>query len=760
MLRKIIKVRNVGRLRKVDAAGDVEFRRLTLIFSENARGKTTLCDIFRSIKTGIGDYIVGRRTLASAGAPEVQLLFDNGTATFTSGAWDIVHPEFEIFDSTFVHENVYAGEYVDHEHKRNLYRVVIGDEGVRLARRVDELDGAMRESDRRLAEAREKVGRFAPQSMSLDEFLNLLQDERVDERIRQAQDNINALNRLAEVQAAAELGPLSLPEIPTEFAGLMSRRLEDLVEGAEHLVRTHLRERTAGATEKWASDGFGYVRDESCPFCGQSLEGLDLIQAYRGYFSEQYRSLRNEVGLLQSRVEALAGDAPGLRLDQAITRNESLSDFWLQFVNFDRPQISLNSLREVLKELVSVTLEVVNRKSMALSDAIDLGPEFLRAQARFEAAKLDVARYNEAVAAANALIREKKTQTAVTDLRDAGAVLGRARAGKSRHQGDGKRACDQYEELVREKGQRQGEKNEAKRQLDEHSEQILSQFENRINQLLEQFGASFRIGGVTRQYLGGRPSSTYEVVINGVGVDLGDSETSLGIASFRNTLSAGDRSTLAFAFFLARVELDPRIADRILVFDDPFSSQDRSRRTCTQQQICRLAQRSKEVMVLSHEPMFLRSVWDAVDRGTVRTLQVSRVGEDNSTITQWDIEDDTRGEYFKTVQVLREFVDYGQGDPRHVAQTMRPVLEGHLRFNYPGMFGANEWLGDFLQKIRESQPGQSIYALMDILAELEDLNDFSKRYHHTENSAAATEPIDSGELSSFVKRTLRLTAGY
>ena len=29
----------------------------------------------------------------------------------------------------FIHENVYAGDYVDHEHKKNLYRVIDGPAG-------------------------------------------------------------------------------------------------------------------------------------------------------------------------------------------------------------------------------------------------------------------------------------------------------------------------------------------------------------------------------------------------------------------------------------------------------------------------------------------------------------------------------------------------------------------------------------------------------------------------------------------------------
>lgn len=122
MLKKIIKVKNVGKLVDYSAAGDVEFRKLTLFYAENGRGKTTLCDILRSLQTGLGDYIDGRQTLGSRDNAEVSIRLDNSTATYKDGAWISSYPDIAIFDSTFVHENVFAGDYVDHDHKKNLYR--------------------------------------------------------------------------------------------------------------------------------------------------------------------------------------------------------------------------------------------------------------------------------------------------------------------------------------------------------------------------------------------------------------------------------------------------------------------------------------------------------------------------------------------------------------------------------------------------------------------------------------------------------------
>ena len=120
MIRKIIRISNVGRFAACNAAGDVEFRKLTLIYAENGRGKTTLCDILHSLRSGNGDYIAARKTLGATDEPNIQIRLENDTATFQSGAWSSLYRELAIFDSTFVHENVYAGDYISHEHKKNL----------------------------------------------------------------------------------------------------------------------------------------------------------------------------------------------------------------------------------------------------------------------------------------------------------------------------------------------------------------------------------------------------------------------------------------------------------------------------------------------------------------------------------------------------------------------------------------------------------------------------------------------------------------
>jgi wobble nucleotide-excising tRNase len=93
-----------------------------------------------------------------------------------------------------------------------------------------------------------------------------------------------------------------------------------------------------------------------------------------------------------------------------------------------------------------------------------------------------------------------------------------------------------------------------------------------------------------------------------------------------------------------------------------------------------------------------------------------------------------------------------------IVRKIRPVLEGYLRYRFPHQFPDNEWLGDMIKRIRDST-GQ--HPMSAALAELESINDYSKKYHHDTNPGKAdSEQINDGELQAYAKRTLKIVGGY
>ena len=288
---------------------------------------------------------------------------------------------------------------------------------------------------------------------------------------------------------------------------------------------------------------------------------------------------------------------------------------------------------------------------------------------------------------------------------------------------------------------------------DEHTESVIGQYGHSINRYLDRFNAGFRISTPTHDYRGRTPSSSYRIIINETSVALGRADTPLSEPSFRNTLSAGDRSTLALALFLAQLEQDSDRRQKSVVLDDPFTSQDMFRRTQTAMEIKRCGDACAQMLLLSHDQHFLKLVWDLLPPADRKTLQLARVGEKNTTIAEWDIEQAVKARYRADVEILQRYYGDGEGNARDVAQKIRPVLEGYCRNLCPSQFTDEDMLGAMIGKIRDAGNAHPLSAIAD---DLDDLNVYTRRYHHAENSGAATEVIDDTELAGCVKRTLSL----
>src|SRR3546814_2728738 len=94
-------------------------------------------------------------------------------------------------------------------------------------------------------------------------------------------------------------------------------------------------------------------------------------------------------------------------------------------------------------------------------------------------------------------------------------------------------------------------RNAAREALEDYRRAVFPNYEVAINLYLQRFNAGFRIAGVATVNARAGSSCTYNVVINNQPVAIGAGKTGTGAPSFRNTLRAGDRNTLAPDLFFA-----------------------------------------------------------------------------------------------------------------------------------------------------------------------------------------------------------------
>lgn len=251
------------------------------------------------------------------------------------------------------------------------------------------------------------------------------------------------------------------------------------------------------------------------------------------------------------------------------------------------------------------------------------------------------------------------------------------------------------------------------------------------------------------------PPCNYNVVINNISISIAAALASGG-PSFRNTLSAGDRNTLALAFFFASLDQDPALSTKVVVIDDPVSSLDEHRALTTAQEMRRLAGRAGQVIVLSHSKPFLCRIWDNADPNTRIALEVSRDGL-GSTLRAWDVNQDCITEHDRRHAMLREYLLTNAPNNREVASALRPVLEAYVRVAYPEHFPPGSLLGPFRGLVQQKVGTQHEILCAKDIEELSNLIEYGNRFHHDTNTAWQTEIVNDGELSGFVRRVLAFT---
>jgi hypothetical protein len=94
-----------------------------------------------------------------------------------------------------------------------------------------------------------------------------------------------------------------------------------------------------------------------------------------------------------------------------------------------------------------------------------------------------------------------------------------------------------------------------------------------------------------------------------------------------------------------------------------------------------------------------------------------------------------------------------EGTPPQVAGT-DALDEDH----FPGHFQPHEWLGDFISKIRAADAMSGLQHAKADLQELDEINAYSKNYHHQQNASADLETIQ-GRTYPARRRTQNLVGG-
>lgn len=759
-------VQNIGRFEKAQPVADATFGPCTLVFGENGWGKSTLADLLRSLTINNPNIVVGRKTLAGGPHQKAVLRFGDQQAVFDDGAWSGIRPAIAVYNSVFVNENVFSGDVVTNEHLKKQYGMVVGEEGVHCVRRIVELDNENRENNSQLRVVETEldgiVRAVGPEGMTRKAFLTLEAVADVKAEIEAKEKEVQRASRAKELKGAGEPRVLPVPTETEEFKKSLHSTIEGVAEAAARAVREHIAKHEekgrAGAMthESWLEAGTAFVDEGKCAFCGQSLDNRTLVDSYAEFFSDTYKALAANV---KAKRDTLARYHKGDYRSQAediVRQNETLYTYWKEAGQIEPPTFEcVDAAIEGMETAARLFEAVFVEKQGNLTEAAT-GDDVEAAITAWDESRKEIVRLNGVIEAHLAKVKALKESVDATEFPRLEKKLKTLQATRRRHEDETVKAIKKLEAHETTKKRIAKEKAEAKKELNEHGRLITETLGKTINSYLGRLNAGFKIDYREPNYQGKEPAASYQILINDVPVSPRSRSENPAEASFRNTLSAGDKSTLALALFLAKLNADPALSETIVVLDDPFTSLDNFRRQFTAIEIRKLCGRAAQTVVLSHDKNFLRLLWEKIDQSTIKCLAIQTGAPGMTTIAPYDIESETRPRHITERMKIEEFVEGEPHEATYIRSRLRTVCEDFYRRGDSRLFHEAASL-DKIIRILDDAPADHPYK--SVIEDLRDINEYSRGEHHAEVEHNPSAESSDEELKGFCLRVLDLTRG-
>ncbi len=748
MISKIHNVRGVGRFRNFESKQGIDLEKLTLIYSDNGKGKSTLADILRSLAEKDASSLLGRHTVGAADQ-FVKLDTDNGLRCFHNGRWMSGTDDILIFDEIFVTENIYMGQTVGLEHRRNLLPIIIGDVQKRGVIQEEQLKESIKSSNKSISDVRKRIeaivqtsGIESVPSITFKQFIALSPVADVDTKIENKQVQVDRISDSDRIRSESKFQSIEVPNLPSDdLRRVLRQSLSDVAGDAKVALESHIDAFSGNNMEGWIKDGTHFESEsgDTCPFCGQSLGGSDLISHYQAVFDKTYQDFDSEVSTFVTRYINVKEWVSEIK--NALETNRVRVTFWAEHLaNIEIPALELDVVESILQNTESEMIAVLNAKQSALFKPVELSPGLEAAFARWNTAAEKIREYSSVVQALNRSIDELRVESESGNLIQEKQELVELRYTKLRYSKDVSNDCVTHEE---QSNALSDLNDDLSKQQEANSKAIRETFETygtSLNKYLSEFGAGFNIVELKQTRIGGQMRADYMIALSGEKIALGNEKTDVSKRSFKNVLSEGDKRTLALGFFLSKLDLLEDSSDKVIVFDDPVTSLDENRQLYTSEIIGKISIDADQVIVLSHRPEFLYKVWDHFGNGAkyavpCKLLEIrhkEREVDSSEIVVDWDIRASVRSAHASN---LRRVLDFMQGsytyEPNYIAMLLRPIMETHFKACYPEDFSGDMNLGSFLGCINSPDANPSLNALKgDVAVELDILNRYLTPSQH------------------------------
>lgn len=314
---RIKQINNIGTY-KNSGNGRINLKPFTFIYAANTYGKTTFCDIMRSLKTNDISYINNRRRIGIKDSEKclVSLTIDNDNIDYDGEKWIVpvgnnIRNYLEIFDISFVNENVFTNFKIEHKNKESFTSFILGERGVELAKTLAYLEQTLSDKEQEFKENKAKLDKKLKDIAFDDIKRQRYNDDFKDTEcllISVAEEIKKLSNQLSEIDKIKSIKKIDSINVDQSKLRELINTTKEICAFKHDIDLTQLkkrvediREETAGLSDQWYKDGIKSIKTK-CPLCGNIITDNERIKILSEYFSEIIITFLDKVEKCQNEI--------------------------------------------------------------------------------------------------------------------------------------------------------------------------------------------------------------------------------------------------------------------------------------------------------------------------------------------------------------------------------------------------------------------------------------------------------------------------
>jgi wobble nucleotide-excising tRNase len=713
MIKRITKIKNIGTFSNFVSSPPIQFEKLTFIYGLNTLGKTTLTDIFSSIKKDDFSVLESRKSIPPVTIEQqVEIGYKDSNSLSESvlkvqnGTWhnNFLGKNIEIFSSEFIHKNLFTGESILRENKENFTQFILGDSGVAIAQEIKNEKQNLNLLKRELPDKKPDFVK-TKQEQELVSFIAIditplnLEELKVESGRKQVELNTEKARLLKPQLILSKPNP-KLITIPTYTAvenikginQLLGSSFESISDEALAKVGDHISANFSNddIAEDWLKTGNENIKENNCTFCGQNLSSVQvLIDSYSQFFNKEYNLFTEE--LLSDFSELIKTiSEEDYSLSSLFTNELTKIRGFKELINTSDFNTLVTDLENLLNVLNKDNFNALKTKTVttirALFEQKKLKPHSSSTQFNITEFEECYKLYNSRCVSVNSKINEiteatdtfKKTYQNLDELRE---IISKKEIEITQTDYKIKRIeqneqCLAYNIAQAEIISKQTVITTKEEGLSTNQTEYLTTYFQKISQLFNEFGSrNFSLEKSTNNR-GHYPVYSLKVKFHGNDINEND---------FSKVFSESDKRALGLAVFWTKINMmnEEEKSNTILILDDPATSFDDNRVTKTIEIFKNSINQLAQVIVLTHYSNFLKIFFEKLNNEftNIKFLELKK-NNITSQIVRCNIDQFTKSEYQLTYEKITGFIS-GEHD-RCIKNDLRKFIEtSYIPHFYP-----------------------------------------------------------------------------